>query len=183
MGPPRSPMVYGAGAISTRATVPLALVLLAGASARGQVSPVYLQWWENRWNEMEHRTPDFFMAGYGALWLPPVSKAASTGSAGYDVWDRFDLGSPTTGPTAYGTENDFRAVVGELHAAAALVNIDIVLNHNAARQGSASFQAAGGYPGFWMAPASPPVNKTPTSNWGDFHAGTASGYYQSENPS
>jgi alpha-amylase len=162
---------------------PAALLVLAGAApSLAQISTVYLQWWENRWNDMEHRTPDFFMAGYGALWLPPISKAGSTNSAGYDVWDRFDLGSPTTGPTAYGTENDFRAVVGELHAANALVNIDIVMNHNGARQGSAGFQAAGGYPGFWMAPANPPVDKTPTSNWGDFHNGNSSGYYQSHDP-
>ena len=61
-------------------------------------------------------------------------------------------------------------MVGELHAANALVNIDIVMNHNSGRQGSAGFQAAGGYPGFWMAPATPPVDKTPTSNWGDSSA-------------
>ena len=33
-----------------------------------------------------------------------------------------------------------------------------------------------------MAPSAPIVDKTPTSNWGDFHNGNAQGYLQSENP-
>ena len=36
---------------------------LAPVALAGGDNPVYLQWWENRWNDMEHRTPDFFMAG------------------------------------------------------------------------------------------------------------------------
>src|SRR5215831_9989748 len=89
------------------ALTPALLVAVAGAGVlaapalAGGDNPVYLQWWENKWNDMEHRTPDFFMAGYGALWLPPVSKCYSNNSAGYDPWDRFDLGSPGA-PTAYG---------------------------------------------------------------------------------
>ena len=164
---------------------PAMLALLAGAApALGQgISPVYLQWWELRWSDMEHRTPDFFLGGYGALWLPPVSKAASTNSVGYDVWDRFDVGRPGA-ETAYGTQESFRAVVDELHAANALVNIDIVMNHQAGRQTSYSFHAAGGYPGFWTGPL-PPLNqaKRADANWGDFHNGIgASTFYQSENP-
>lgn len=129
------------------------------------------------------------MAGYGAVWLPPVGRGyvppgqanQNSTSAGYDVFDRFNLGTPQA-QTAYGTEDYFRAVVGELHQADVLVYIDAVLNHNSSRQTSAAFQTEGGYPGFWMAPANPPVNKTPTSAWGDFHAGVAGGYLQSENP-
>ncbi len=160
-----------------------AAIALAGvaALARANDNPVILQWFENRWTHAEHRAPDFFMAGYGAVWLPPPAKAFASGSAGYDVFDRFDLGRPGA-ETAYGTEQDFRAMVAELHAANGLVYIDSILNHNSFRQTGAAFQSAGGYPGFWMAPAKPPVNKQPTSNWGDFHAGNASGYLQSENP-
>src|SRR5690242_19037963 len=148
-------------------------VIATGLAAAGPCcagdNPVYLQWWEDRWPDMEHRTPDFFMAGYGALWLPPVSKCVSSNSAGYDPWDRFDLGSPGT-PTGYGTESDFRAIVAELHRANALVNIDIVMNHNGARSTSYAFHAAGGYPGFWTGPL-PAVNqaKQAGDNWGDFH--------------
>ncbi|MCC6676479.1 MAG: hypothetical protein IT436_04985 [Phycisphaerales bacterium] len=144
-------------------------------------NPVILQWFEAKWTDMERRAPDFFIAGYGGVWIPPATKGSSTGSAGYDVWDRFDLGSASA-PTAYGTEQSFRAVIGELHQANGLVFLDAILNHNSSRQTSVSFQQAGGYPGFWMASATPPVTKQPTHNWGDFHAGIASGYYQSEDP-
>ncbi len=165
---------------------PLAIALAAGAvfgaSAAGADEPVILQWYECRWNDMEHRTPDFFLAGYGALWLPPASKASAPASAGYDVFDRFDLGRPGA-PTTYGTEDDFRANVAELKSANGLVYLDIIMNHNSMRQTSAAFQAAGGYPGFWMQSSTPPVNKQPTSPWGDFHGGNALGYLQSENPS
>lgn len=157
--------------------------------ARAQDNPVILQWFETRWADMERRMPDFFSAGYGALWLPPVTRGyvdptignQNSSSAGYDPFDRFSLGRPGA-ETAYGTETSFRRVIDEFKKANALVYIDSVMNHNAGRQGSATFQSWGGYPGFWMAPATPPVNKTSTSNWGDFHAGNASGFLQSENP-
>lgn len=143
--------------------------------------PVILQWFESRWTDMERRIPDFFLAGYGAAWLPPPSKASATGSAGYDVFDRFDLGKPGA-QTAFGTEQYYKALVDEFHQANGLVYTDAILNHCSSRQTSVSFQQAGGYPGFWMASANTIVTKQPTDNWGDFHHGIAAGYYQSENP-
>jgi alpha-amylase len=174
----------------------LLLALFAGsamgfssvASAQEDPAPT-LQWFETRWTDMERRMPDYFMAGYGAVWLPPVSKGyidprsanQNGNSAGYDPFDRFDLGSPGR-QTAYGTEAGFDQVVDEFHRAGAQVFIDMVLNHNAGRQTSLQFQQDGGYPGFWMGPLSGGGGKGPTDNWGDFHNGVASGYYQSENP-
>lgn len=166
-------------------TSPRALCIAAGIAiaspALAQDNPVILQWFENRWTNVEHKMPDFFLAGYGAVWLPPPSKASATGSAGYDVFDRFDLGRPGA-ETAFGTEDDFRAMVQEFHSASGLVYVDTILNHNSSRQTSVAFQNAGGWPGFWMAPSTPVTTKQPTSNWGDFHAGVAGGYLQSENP-
>ncbi|GIK17870.1 MAG: hypothetical protein DYG93_04210 [Leptolyngbya sp. PLA2] len=149
--------------------------------ADGQDHPVILQWFECPWADIEHRAPDFFNAGYGALWLPPPSKCADPKSPGYDPFERFDLGTPTS-PTAYGTEAGFRAATSELRRANGLIYIDTIMNHNSMRQTSKSFQEAGGYPGFWMASENPPRDKLPTDNWGDFHAGHAAGYYQSEDP-
>jgi glycosidase len=148
------------------------------SSAQTQVNhPAILQWFECRWDHMERRVPDLFMAGYGGVWIPPVSRASSDSSVGYDVFDRFDLGRPGL-EVAYGTEQDFRAVMAELHQANALVYVDSVLNHNSGRNGSVDFQAKGGYPGFWMNPTDPLTPKQPGQNWGDFHNGTE----QAENP-
>ncbi len=147
-----------------------------------------LQWFECRWFDMERRMGDYFMAGYGAVWLPPVSRGyldprtanQNSFSAGYDPFDRFALGKPGA-ETAYGTEEYFDQLVTEFHRANAEVYIDMVLNHDAGRQTSLQFQQDGGYPGFWMGGITSP-SKQPTSPWGDFNAGVAAGYYQSENP-
>jgi hypothetical protein len=152
-----------------------------GGNAAAQDHPVILQWFETPWLIVERRAADLFLAGYGAVWLPSPGKAMSEGSVGYDPLDRFDLGSPGS-PTAYGTEEAFRAGLDELHRAGALIYIETIMNHNGPRQTGADFQKAGGYPGFWMDPENPPTDKQPTDPWGDFHAGTAGGYYQSEDP-
>ena len=158
------------------------LMLCAAGAARAQEDPpAILQWFECPWQWVEHRTPDLFQAGYGSVWLPPPSKCSDGKSPGYDTFDRFDLGSPNA-PTAYGTEQGFRAAIGELLAGDGLVYIDLIMNHNSSRQTGVAFQQAGGYPGFWMHPESPTRDKLPTDNWGDFHAGNAGGYLQSENP-
>ncbi|MEI7659033.1 MAG: alpha-amylase family glycosyl hydrolase, partial [Phycisphaerae bacterium] len=172
------------------------LCLLAGvaatcttASAGDDTPAPTLQWFECPWSVMERRMGDVFVAGYGSVWLPPPSRAyvwpgsanqAST-SVGYDVFDRFNLGTPTA-PTAYGTEAYFSTMVQEYKRAGIEVYIDAVLNHNTFRQSGAGFMADGGFPGFWMNPPSPLRDKVATDNWGDFHAGTSAGYYQSESP-
>ena len=173
---------------------PAVVAMLAGmAPAGAQIDrpdkPILLQWFETKWTDMERRVPDWFAAGYDAVWLPPVSRGyvdprnsnQNGDSAGYDPFDRFDLGKPGA-ETAYGTEARFGAARDELQLANGLVYVDMVLNHNAGRQTSVQFQQDGGYPGFWMAPGAPITAKTATSAWGDFHGGTGAGYYQSEDP-
>lgn len=159
---------------------------------------VILQIFENSWSNIERRMPDIFMSGYGALWLPPPSKA-SFASAGYDVFDRFDLGQPGS-ETAYGTEARFRQMVRESQRAGLQVYPDSVLNHNGGRTSDANFIADGGYPGFYLPGNGPSFNppglpyvaglapwiicgnfSTRASGnyfWGDFHNGQT----QSENP-
>jgi alpha-amylase len=176
---------------SLRRSATLGLCALAGLGGVAQAQPLnlsLLQWFEQEWDDMERRVPDFFMAGYGGLWVPPPSKA-SFASPGYDPFDRFDLGQPplaafTSGRarTTYGTEATFKAMVDEIHRANGLVYIDGIFNHNDGRTESDAFLADGGYPGFWIPRESPPRNKRPTDDWGDFHSGNGSGYLQSENP-
>ncbi len=172
---------------------PLCLVAAIAAgltpTASAQNNQNYLQWFEAEWNRIERRVPDFFLAGYNAVWLPPPSKTSAYNSPGYDPFDRFDLGRPplltfSTGRarTTYGTEATFRAMVAELQQAGAEVYVDAILNHNSGRTESDFFLAQGGWPGFWIPRENPPRNKQPTDDWGDFNSGTASGYLQSEDP-
>jgi glycosidase len=124
-------------------------LMLADASA-----PAILQWFDSSYDTIEARTPDVFMAGYGTVWTPPPGRAdISDFSVGYDVYDRFDLGSPGH-PTLYGTETGIQTLASELHKAALDYHVDFVVNHNgysgtndgADRQ---AFIDAGGYPGFF----------------------------------
>ncbi|HYD01827.1 MAG TPA: alpha-amylase family glycosyl hydrolase [Phycisphaerales bacterium] len=149
----------------------LAGSLCALAPAAAQDSPAYLQLFETSWTNIEARTPDIFTAGYSALWLPPATKA-SDGSPGYDPWDRFDLGTPTS-PTIYGTEVGFRQMVSELHFANQQVTVDLIMNHNGGRSSNSAFIADGAWPGFYL-----PGNANAANFWGDFHNGQT----QSENP-
>ena len=149
--------------INRRGCVSLALLALAGSAAgQGQYPPM-LQWFELEWRDMEYRVPDFFMAGYGTTWLPPISRPLAPSfakSPGYDPLDRFDLDG-----TTYGTEDDFRALVAEFHAADAHVNVDLIMNHNGFRRADQGFHIEGGYPGFWV---NPPAGRDliPTDDWG-----------------
>jgi len=140
------------------ATIATAALIATTAPAEGRVM---LQYFEGRWESIERRMPDIFMSGYGAMWLPPPQRADSGNfSVGYDVFDRFDLGSEGN-PTLYGTEAGVRRLVREANRAGILVYFDAVYNHNGFSDGqrgnlpgeNCSLRWAigeGGYPGFVM---------------------------------
>ncbi len=116
--------------------------------------PAILQVFEARWDTIEDRMADVFQVGYGRMWTPPVSKAGSPYSVGYDVFDRFDLGGPGN-ETHFGTSNQFKAMVGSAHAAGVMVNPDLIWNHNGlGNRTDAYFVELGGYPGFALTLAS-----------------------------
>ena len=103
---------------------------------------------------------------------PPPGRADSGNqSVGYDVYDRFDLGSAGN-PTLYGTETGLKAVASQFHRAGMDLHIDFVINHNGYSgtndaATNAAFKASGGYPGFFM--------DRPGDPDGDFHSAFASG--------
>lgn len=144
----------------------LSVAVLAGAAlcgaASGQGVPVTLQWFETSWRTMEDRTADAFVAGYGRVWTPPPTKAeGGASSVGYNLFDRFDLGTPAS-PTRYGTLADLQAVIAEQDKACIGTFIDLILNHNSfSDRNTPGFEAAGGYPGFIFSRAGDPL--------GDFH--------------
>lgn len=160
--------------IVTRRWLALFLMIVALLPSRAVRAEVILQYFETRWETIERRIPDVFMAGYGALWVPPPSIADSGGfSVGYDVFDRFDFGNPFR-PTLYGTDQGYMRMARELEQAGINLYVDIVLNHNGFRDSSSvwndgvtNFEDAGGYPGF--------VTRLPNDVDGDFHGRFESG--------
>jgi len=109
----------------------LAGVLAPSAGAQNVSAPVILQWFESSWGTMERRAADLHAAGYGGLWTPPPGRAlytAAGGGIGYDIYDRFDLGSPRD-TTLYGTELGYRRVVSEAQRIGGNVYVDYVHHH------------------------------------------------------
>ncbi len=125
----------------------------ASAFAQDVSAPAILQWFESSYQAQENRLGDFFRAGYGGTWVPPVGRADSGNqSVGYDVYDRFDLGNAGT-PTLYGTETGLRILTDRIHRVGGNIYVDQVLNHNGFSDGSRpGFIAGGGYPGFFLRP-------------------------------
>ncbi|HEX4412903.1 MAG TPA: alpha-amylase family glycosyl hydrolase, partial [Lacipirellulaceae bacterium] len=150
-----------------RLSRPLAVVALLAnvphAWAVDTSQPAMLEMFEASWSTLQNRMPDIFQTGYGQMWLPPPERADSGNlSVGYDVFDRFDLGSPRN-ETLYGTENGFKSLVSVGHQAGLLMYSDFVANHNGFNtQSNSTFVAAGGYPGFVM-------TAQPNAPFGDFH--------------
>jgi hypothetical protein len=79
--------------------------------------PAILQWFESSQETMIERAPDLFMAGYGAVWTPPPGRGdTSDFTVGYDVYDRFDLGTWDK-HTLYGTETSLKRTADMVHRA------------------------------------------------------------------
>lgn len=143
--------------------VVLAFTLLTPTSVAGQAvseAPI-LQLFEARWDTIESRMPDVFGVGYGGMWVPPPGRAGSGFSVGYDVFDRFDLGTPRN-ETHYGTESSFRQMTSQANLASVGVYPDLIINHNGfGNRTDANFVSQGGYPGFALT--------LPSDINGDFH--------------
>lgn len=110
-------------------TAAMVMALASWASEQAHAR-VILQYFEGKWETIDHKMPDIFMSGYGTLYLPPPSRADSGNqSVGFDVYDRFDLGKENN-ETLYGTESSLRYLVKQAHRAGILVYVDTVYNHN-----------------------------------------------------
>lgn len=140
------------------------------AQAEDTSPPAILQWFGAKYEIIEKRTPDAFLAGYGIVLLPPIGRAGSDGdgdSVGYDPFDRFDLGTAAH-PTRYGTEDEMRRLAGLLHRAPIDLHIDFIINHCGFQdREDAAFRKAGDFPGF--------VVDINGDHKGDFHDRNARG--------
>ncbi|MDW8344695.1 MAG: alpha-amylase family glycosyl hydrolase [Verrucomicrobiae bacterium] len=98
-------------------------------AARGEAM---LQLFNLTWNEIAAKMPEIAEAGYESLWLPPPAKANSQFSAGYDMFDPFDLGDKDqkgTIATRYGTKDELVRMVRIAHRFGLRVYFDNIMNH------------------------------------------------------
>ena len=82
--------------------------------------------------------------GFDALWLPPMFKGTGQEDVGYGVYDLYDLGEfdqKGTIRTKYGTLDELRELIDELHKNEIKVYADVVLNHKAGADYTQEFQA------------------------------------------
>ena len=141
-------------ALIARMAVIALLGIPTAAIAQDSPAPI-IQYFESTHGTLRNRTPDLFMAGYGGVWVPPPTRAdLGNFSVGYDVYDRFDLGTPEN-RTLYGTEAELRSTIRGLQKANLNVYADVIWNHNGySGTGDAgsrqAFKDAGGYPGFFL---------------------------------
>ena len=89
------------------------------------------QWW----NYVRAQVPDLAKAGFTALWLPPIHKAANFNgpSMGYDPYDYYDLGEfdqKGTIPTWFGSRSELESLIAAAHSNRLNLIADIVINHN-----------------------------------------------------
>ena len=85
------------------------------------------------WNFVAEHVPNLAKAGFDALWLPPISKAASNRSMGYDPYDYFDLGDfDQKGgvKTWFGNRAELEALIQKARANGIGCYADMVINHN-----------------------------------------------------
>ena len=82
--------------------------------------------------------------GVTAIGLPPVYKATGTNDVGYGTYDLYDLGEfhqRGSVRTKYGTKEELKDLISEIHKREMSVYADVVLNHKAGADRAERFEA------------------------------------------
>lgn len=98
----------------------------------------------NYYKNLKEKAEALKNSGFNSVWLPPVYKATNQEDVGYGVYDIFDLGEfDQKGGirTKYGTLDELRELIEELHHHEIQVYADVVLNHKAAADFTEEFEA------------------------------------------
>jgi alpha-amylase len=86
-------------------------------------------WWEL----VRQRVGPLAQTGFTSIWLPPVHKAGSASSMGYDPYDYYDLGEfdqKGAVETWFGSRAELIALIEAAHDAGLAPIADMVINHN-----------------------------------------------------
>ena len=98
----------------------------------------------NYYDDMVLKLDELKEIGVTAIWLPPVYKATGTNDVGYGTYDLYDLGEfdqKGSLRTKYGTKEQLKNLIKEIHDRDMSVYADVVLNHKAGADGSEKFDA------------------------------------------
>lgn len=117
---------------------------MSGNSVMMQAFEWYLKDDGNYYKEFKEKVKELKENGIDAVWLPPFFKATGTNDVGYGVYDLYDLGEfdqKGNIRTKYGTYDELKALVEELHKYEIKVYADIVLNHKAGADFTEEFLA------------------------------------------
>ncbi|MDR3060325.1 MAG: alpha-amylase [Prevotella sp.] len=88
----------------------------------------------NLWKQLKADAKHLHEIGITAVWIPPAYKADEQQDEGYATYDLFDLGEfdqSNTIRTKYGTKDELKQMIDELHKYKISVYLDAVMNHKA----------------------------------------------------
>ena len=86
------------------------------------------------WKQLKEDASHLHKIGVTAVWIPPAYKADEQQDEGYATYDLYDLGEfeqKGTVRTKYGTKDELKEAIDELHKNHISVYLDVVLNHKA----------------------------------------------------
>lgn len=96
------------------------------------------------WQELKEDAAHLHEIGVTSVWIPPAYKAHEQQDEGYGTYDLFDLGEfdqKGTVRTKYGTKQELKEMIDELHKHQISVYLDAVMNHKAAADYKEKFLA------------------------------------------
>lgn len=96
------------------------------------------------WKKLKADAKHLSEIGVTAVWIPPAYKADEQQDEGYATYDLFDLGEfdqKGTVRTKYGTKEELKSMIDELHKYKISVYLDTVLNHKVGADFTEKFMA------------------------------------------
>lgn len=96
------------------------------------------------WKQLRTDAKHLHDIGVTAVWIPPAYKADEQQDEGYATYDLYDLGEfnqKGTVRTKYGTKQELKEMIDELHKYKISVYLDTVLNHKTGADNTERFQA------------------------------------------
>ena len=96
------------------------------------------------WDLLKKDAKHLHDIGITAVWIPPACKGTKSNDVGYGIYDLYDLGEfdqKGTVRTKYGTKNELKEAIEELHKYKISVYFDAVMNHKAGADYTEKFLA------------------------------------------